>query len=688
MKVDCKSTSSPQLVNLSRNIGYQEDLMVLYNGEPIINNTGQLICNDGKTRDTAVTKVPLKDEQGNVYGLVGICRDITEEKKLLEEYYKEKQLLRTLIDNLPFSIFVKDDKARKLIANKLDIEFMGLKSEAEALGKTDFEIFGDIERNHGFEEDMEVIGEGKSVIDSDNLVIDKNGNISNWLVTKLPLKDENGTTYGLVGICRDVTEEKKLVEQLKLVDFAFRNSAVPMHFIREDGSILDCNKAACALLGYTQEEYLSKTIFDFNKNNTKEVFKEFWKNFSNNSDKPTYLSLTNKNNKLNVVEARANKIVYGKIELMCSSFIDITENLKIENQLKLVDFAFRESSIPIFFIEEDGTLLNINNAAIELYGYTEDEMRGMKVRMVSATQSDEIYQQHFYKIWRIIKEKGRHLIINKHKKKNGEILDIEINFNYIEFGGKKLNCAFLKDITEKREAEIEKEHLLSELIQSNMELKQFSYITTHNLRAPLTNLISICNIINTKTISDRVTLNLIDGFKSSTHQLNNTLNDLIDILIIKENINLPTGRVFFQNTLDKVKASLLNTLLKENVVIEAHFEEATSVCFSSIYLESVLLNLLTNSIKYHHPNRNPIIKIDTKKDGDGNTIMTFTDNGIGMDMKRVKDKIFGLYQRFHGNSNSKGIGLYLIHSQITALKGKIEVTSEVNVGTTFTVTFR
>ena len=329
MKVDCKSTSSPQLVNLSRNIGYQEDLMVLYNGEPIINNTCQLICNDGKTRDTAVTKVPLKDEKCNVYGLVGICRDITEEKKLLEEYYKEKQLLRTLIDNLPFSVFVKDEKARKQIANKLDVEFMGLASEADAIGKTDLEIFGNIKMDHGYNEDMEIITKGISVIDSDNEVIDSDGNKSDWLVTKIPLKDDNGNVYGLIGICKNVTERKKEEEQLKLANFAFKNTATPNHFFDNQGKVYDFNNAACTLLGYTEEEYRQLTIFDISFKINRETWDGGWTNIKKtNGTQPHITALRRKDNSIVYVELRTDIFQYGNKELAFSTFIDITEKMK------------------------------------------------------------------------------------------------------------------------------------------------------------------------------------------------------------------------------------------------------------------------------------------------------------------------------------------------------------------------
>ena len=122
--------------------------------------------------------------------------------------------------------------------------------------------------------------------------------------------------------------------------------------------------------------------------------------------------------------------------------------------------------------------------------------------------------------------------------------------------------------------------------------------------------------------------------------------------------------------------------------IEADFTGAETVQFSDVYLESILLNLLTNAIKYAHPTRYPVIKIKTYRDADGKLKLTFSDNGIGMNMERVKNKIFGLYQRFHNNADAKGIGLYLVHSQVTALEGKIEVESEEGVGTTFTITFK
>jgi signal transduction histidine kinase len=140
--------------------------------------------------------------------------------------------------------------------------------------------------------------------------------------------------------------------------------------------------------------------------------------------------------------------------------------------------------------------------------------------------------------------------------------------------------------------------------------------------------------------------------------------------------------------LDKVKSSIATVLIKNAVQLEADFSQAASVHFSNVYLESIMLNLLTNAIKYAHPTRHPLVQIKTYIDAGGNTKLTFSDIGIGMNMAKIKNKIFGLYQRFHNNADAKGIGLYLVHSQVTALGGTIDVESEEGVGTTFTIAFK
>jgi signal transduction histidine kinase len=122
-------------------------------------------------------------------------------------------------------------------------------------------------------------------------------------------------------------------------------------------------------------------------------------------------------------------------------------------------------------------------------------------------------------------------------------------------------------------------------------------------------------------------------------------------------------------------------------IIKFNFEEVSFLNTNKSYLESILLNLLTNAIKYKSETRKLKINI-TASQIDDNVLLIFKDNGIGINLERNRDKIFGLYQRFHDYPDSKGLGLYLVKSQVETMGGTISLESKVDVGTTFTLTFK
>ena len=531
-----------------------------------------------KKKDGSVMDMEISFNYIEFEGLRLNCtfsNNVTEKKKAEEASLKERKLLRTLIDNLPFSIFVKDNKARVLVANLLDVSYMGLQSEAEAIGKTDLEIYKDKERNKGYFEDMEVLANGKALIDIEGLLVSKNGNKRDILVSKIPLKDEEGNVYGLVGICKDVTEEKKAAERMQLLEKVFTETSQSVVIADategKDTPIVYANASFTRITGYTLEDVQGQNPRFLHKD--RDVRDDFGRT---------------------VMRSAIKNLIPWKVEVI--------------NTKKNGEHYWAEvSGFPVF-----------------------DKSKGK------------------YTHW----------------------------------------VAIQTDITSRKNAEEEKEQLVNELVESNKELTQFSYITTHNLRAPLTNLVTICNRVNTIFIEDEQTKKLIEGFKQSTSLLNETLNDLIKILIIKENRHIAKKECVLEDVLQKVKNSISTILLKNVVKIETDFSASPSVFFSDVYLESIFLNFLTNSIKYAHPTRYPLVKIKTFFDEEGHTKLSYSDNGIGMNMDRVRHKIFGLYQRFHSNSDGKGIGLYLTYSQVTALGGKIDVESEEGMGTTFTITFK
>ncbi|HEY5327013.1 MAG TPA: PAS domain S-box protein [Mucilaginibacter sp.] len=147
--------------------------------------------------------------------IIGTHTDITRHKKVEEAIQQERILLRTLIDTLPDIIYVKDIEGRKIIANRGDVEFIGVASEEEVLGKTDLDLFNNDIGLRSYEDDMRMIKSGDPIIDKEEYFLDASGKMRWLLTTKIPVKDERGKIIRLLGIGHDITLRKQADEVLK-----------------------------------------------------------------------------------------------------------------------------------------------------------------------------------------------------------------------------------------------------------------------------------------------------------------------------------------------------------------------------------------------------------------------------------------------------------------------------------------
>lgn len=223
------------------------------------------------------------------------------------------------------------------------------------------------------------------------------------------------------------------------------------------------------------------------------------------------------------------------------------------------------------------------------------------------------------------------------------------------------------------------------MASQNSRLLNFAHIVSHNLRSHTSNLSLITELINdTNDLYEKI--QLLNNIESVSKSLNETIEHLNEVVTIQTNTNLQKTELTFEETLESVKKSIFQIIKTENAQINHDFANVETISYVPAYLESILLNLLTNAIKYKHDDRDPIINFITyKKEGD--TYLEVSDNGKGIDMKVFGDKIFGMYNTFHYNKDAKGIGLFLTKNQIETLNGDITVESEVNKGTTFKIKF-
>jgi len=330
----------------------------------------------------------------------------------------------------------------------------------------------------------------------------------------------------------------------------------------------------------------------------------------------------------------------------------------------------------------DGYFKKINPAVSRLLGYSSEELFAKPINEFIYVEDKDItskYRENLKNNIPLLNFENRYI------KKNGEL--VWLSWTSIPADSEKLVYAIAKDITYKKELEDERNLLLTNLTKINNDLKQLSYTTSHDLRSPVNNLLSVFSLLDVSKIQDNETIEFIDILKSTTNRLKDTLNNYVEILSQKDTMDVHIEELNLNTSLTVVLRSINSLIQSSGAVINADFSAFEIVRFNKAYLDSIFLNLLTNAIKYAMPDNHPVIFIYSKRINDVNQLV-FSDRGLGFDMDSVKNKVFGLRQKFHNHIDSKGIGLYLVYNHITSLGGNISLESKINEGATFTISFK
>ncbi|MDB5192844.1 MAG: hybrid sensor histidine kinase/response regulator [Segetibacter sp.] len=501
------------------------------------------------------------------------------------------------------------------------------------------------------------------------------------------VKDDCNTTVLSKSIYYGI-ERSKTLAQIKASEeqykYLFYNNPLPMlAFEKESKKFIMINGSAINHYGYSEESFLDMNLHDL------EVEKDV-KAFAAQSNGKvgsysTDLKHHKKDGTLIDVEMSTHDIVIEGRHCCLGVVHDVTERNKAKEKLRESEQMFRTISenFPNGAVAILDTALNISYIAGKDFHIPNSDAS----YFINTHFTDHFHPEE--------KEKVRQSLLEVFEGHN-KVFEIRYNDSIYMISAvplfdtdQSINKILIasQNITEQKKNEKEKELLIEELTQINNDLRQFSYITSHNLRAPLSNLLGIIKLLDTSTVTDPMNSLLLKNFEECTLQLNDTVNDLINVLIIKNNVNAKKEKLDIRNIFERVVHSIQTTVDKLELKITSEFDDAYEVEFNKTYLESILLNLLTNAIKYSSPSRKPEVHIYTRHTNEGIKLY-FSDNGLGIDLDRYKDRIFGLYQRFHDHADSKGLGLYIVNSQIRVMGGEIDVESEVDKGTTFIITFK
>jgi len=241
-----------------------------------------------------------------------------------------------------------------------------------------------------------------------------------------------------------------------------------------------------------------------------------------------------------------------------------------------------------------------------------------------------------------------------------------------------------QDNTKQKLAELERNKMVKELTQRNKDLEDFAYIISHNLRAPVANILGASAILKEAVLTIEDEMVLKNGISQSAMKLDSVIKDLNHILDLKTTIGEQQEVVSFPELIRDIKNNINRKTDQKDINISCNFTAIDHLSTSKSYLYSIFYNLISNSIKYRKSDIPVQISISSKRTSTG-VELNFTDNGIGIDLPKNGHQLFGLYQRFHHHVEGKGMGLFMVKTQVEALEGTIRVSSKINKGTTFSI---
>ena len=517
-----------------------------------------------------------------------------------------------------------------------------------------------------------------------------------WVEKKItPLLDEAGNLISYNGVIRDITERKQEEEEHRKSEAMYRRivetAQEGIWTIDENEKTNFVNKKIAEILGYTQQEMLGKGLYDFMDEEGKAYAITCMERRRAGAKEKLDIRYVTKDGNNVWTNISANPIFdeAGNYKGALAMITDITDRKADEKALKKSEAnlrtIFNNSDTAYILIDTKLRIISFNTLAQKFSEYNNNMPLEVNKYVKNYFQLDR---------WPIIQQ-----YIDQAT--NGEPVGYEINlpgkdgnirWYYVRWVSVKnnegKNWGFIltnKDITEAKNAALERERIIADLIQHNNDLKQFTYIVSHNLRAPVANIIGLTDILVEDDLDANVRQEITNRLSISIKNIDVVIKDLNHILQARA-INGNKEDVYFEKLVKSIKASVYNADQNDDVQFNYSFDEVGSIFTIRSYAYSIFYNLISNSIKYCRPGVPPIINISSHKLAD-KIELRFKDNCKGIDLKKNGNQVFGLYKRFDTSTEGKGMGLFMVKTQVEALGGTININSKPGEGTEFIIQF-
>lgn len=623
------------------------------------------------------------DENGKPSKLIGIIFNISEQKKSEAKLIQLSQA----IEQSPASVVLTDTKGNIEYVNTKFTNITGYTKE-EVLGKNPRILKSGYTSPNEYENLWQTISQGNEW-QGEMHNKKKNGELYWEWASISPIINPNGEIISYMAIKEDITEQKKL-EQRFYAAFNSSPSAMSISHI-DDRIIIDINKSYEEILGYGRDELIGQTVpskgLYVNKDERQKIIALIEKDgYVKNRE----LRVRKKSGEIIDILGSFSSIEVEGRKCLLSTFTDVTEQKAAEEEVERIAHQLEEvsSSIPgavyQFMMKPDGSysfpymseglkdltgshyreILMDTNAAFNFI-HPED----LPVVMQSIQES-AIKLSPWLQFFRLMQDKVNYKWIR------GNSIPEKLTDGSILWNG-----TFI-DVTEQKLAEENLKNNYSELQKTNKELDSFVYSTSHDLRAPLTSILGIINLLETEESVEHQK-KLVEMIRTSINRLDGFIGDILDYSrnrrtdIVSEEIN-------FEQIIEDILTSLKFKSGMSRLKLIQEMDTKIPFYSDKIRLEIVLKNLISNAIKYQDFDKESSylkIKIKTTQT---NAELIIEDNGIGIDAKHLPN-IFDMFYRAAKTSNGSGIGLYIVKENILKLNGTIEAQSELNKKTTITI---
>ena len=520
-------------------------------------------------------------------------------------------------------------------------------------------------------------------------------------LTIVPLTDEGGLITGYAEIISDTTELNEFKERSIASEQKFQLLAehVPgaIYLCRNDAlySPIYINDHIKTITGYSAAEFLSgKTSIAslFHPDDRERIYETVNKSVASKKGFKLEYRIRHASGDWRWV-SESGVGVYEKDELiMLEGFLqDITGQIDAaEKTKKVAEENLRFFNNPVNLnavIDFEANLIRISPSWTKILGWTEEELKSESIfHIIHPDDADRTRSELAY----LAKTGQMNTFENRLMCQDGSYR--WLLWALAPDSREKIMFASAIDISARKKSEenilLSKSNLEGitlQLQEQNRRLDEFAHIISHNLRAPVNNIQALINLLDDSSeVSDYKLI--FDKLKNVAKNLSETMNELMDTLKAKTQPHVDLTEIRFKEVLDKVVQSLEGELITAQASVTFDFNEAPLIRYSKPYLESIFQNLLTNAVKYKSPHRKPAIHFRSTVN-DNHLELHVSDNGQGIDMEKFGDKLFGLHKTFHQHQEARGVGLFLVKTQVEALGGTISAQSQVDQGTTFIIRF-